>query len=190
MAISLFSPTRRQFELSAPQQCNCYCRTHRQFGGPLQRAIRPAVWIGSLDFVSSLAQLGLPRGLARCANMCVRTHNRVAYWQAIHPLGSTPMTDQTTTMKDSAQTAKHASPSSLAAVNETQEPAQTHRSFTIGEVARHVGVSTRTVKRWIASGELVAHRFGRSGRTVRIAQANLIRFLEKHRSWRCHGPRQ
>jgi len=53
------------------------------------------------------------------------------------------------------------------------------RFFTIGEVARNLGVSTRTVQRWIDSGELVAHRFGRM---VGIAEGDLIRFLEKHQS--------
>ena len=34
------------------------------------------------------------------------------------------------------------------------------RFFTIAEVAEIVEVTTRTVRRWIRSGDLVAHRFG------------------------------
>ena len=60
----------------------------------------------------------------------------------------------------------------------TQKLTPMSRFFSIGEVARNLGVSTRTVQRWIASGELIAHRFGR---TVRIAESDLILFLEKHR---------
>ena len=53
------------------------------------------------------------------------------------------------------------------------------RFFTVGEVARNLGVSSRTVRRWIESGELVAHRFGR---LIRIAEGDLVHFLEKHES--------
>jgi len=52
---------------------------------------------------------------------------------------------------------------------------------TIKRVAEHLGVSTRTVRRWIERGELVAHRFGSA---VRIADRDLLAFLAVHReSW-------
>ena len=50
--------------------------------------------------------------------------------------------------------------------------------FTISEVAECVSVSTRTARRWIERGELVAHRFGA---TVRIAETDLRVFLAQHR---------
>ena len=46
------------------------------------------------------------------------------------------------------------------------------------EVAERCGVSLRTVRRWIAAGDLVEHRLGR---LVRVAEADLERFLEAHR---------
>ena len=58
---------------------------------------------------------------------------------------------------------------------EAQKLIPMSRFFSIGEVARYLGVSTRTVQRWIASGELIAHRFGR---TVRIAESEII--LDRH----------
>jgi excisionase family DNA binding protein len=50
--------------------------------------------------------------------------------------------------------------------------------FAIHEVAEQLGVSTRTVRRWIESMELVAHRFGRA---VRIAERDLQAFVAMHR---------
>lgn len=50
--------------------------------------------------------------------------------------------------------------------------------FTIAEVAERLDVSTRTVRRWIRSGDLVAHRFGG---VVRIAESDLRSFLAAHR---------
>ena len=32
--------------------------------------------------------------------------------------------------------------------------------FTVAEVAEHLGVSTRTTRRWIKTGALPVHRFG------------------------------
>jgi excisionase family DNA binding protein len=49
--------------------------------------------------------------------------------------------------------------------------------LTIDDVARALGVSTRTVRRWIQSGQLVAHRIRR---VVRIAPADLDAFLRGH----------
>jgi excisionase family DNA binding protein len=46
--------------------------------------------------------------------------------------------------------------------------------FQIAEVARRLSVSTKSVRRWIASGELAAVRLGRS---VRISQPELACFV-------------
>ena len=51
--------------------------------------------------------------------------------------------------------------------------------FTIAEIAERLGVSTRTVRRWIRSGDLVAHRFGG---IVRISEKDLRAFLALHRA--------
>jgi excisionase family DNA binding protein len=51
--------------------------------------------------------------------------------------------------------------------------------FTIGQVAELLEVSTRTVRRWIDAGLLVAHRFGGA---VRIAAHDLRAFLAQHRA--------
>jgi excisionase family DNA binding protein len=50
--------------------------------------------------------------------------------------------------------------------------------FTISEVAEMLRVATRTVRRWIDSGRLVAHAFGG---VVRIAEPDLRAFLALHR---------
>ena len=50
---------------------------------------------------------------------------------------------------------------------------------TIGQVAEALGVSTRTVRRWIANGALAVHRF--DGAVVRIAERDLLGFLAVHR---------
>lgn len=52
------------------------------------------------------------------------------------------------------------------------------RFFTIAEVADRLDVATRTVRRWIKAGELVAHRIGG---IVRIAESDLRAFLALHR---------
>ena len=52
------------------------------------------------------------------------------------------------------------------------------RFFTVAEVAEIVGVSVRTVRRWIKSGELVAHHIGA---VVRIAEGDLRAFIAGHR---------
>jgi len=53
-----------------------------------------------------------------------------------------------------------------------------NRFSTIREVAERLEVATRTVRRWIKSGDLVAHRFGCA---VRIAESDLNAFLARHR---------
>jgi excisionase family DNA binding protein len=50
--------------------------------------------------------------------------------------------------------------------------------FTIAEVAERLHVATRTVRRWIEAGHLVAHRIGG---VVRISESDLRAFLAVHR---------
>jgi excisionase family DNA binding protein len=50
--------------------------------------------------------------------------------------------------------------------------------FTIAEVAERLRVSTRTVRRWIESGDLIAHR---PGGIVRVAESDLRTFLTMNR---------
>jgi excisionase family DNA binding protein len=50
--------------------------------------------------------------------------------------------------------------------------------FTIAEVAERLRVSTRTVRRWIESGDLIAHR---PGGIVRVAENDLRTFLAMNR---------
>jgi excisionase family DNA binding protein len=50
--------------------------------------------------------------------------------------------------------------------------------FTIAEVAERLRVSTRTVRRWIEKGDLIAHR---PGGIVRVAESDLRAFLAVHR---------
>jgi excisionase family DNA binding protein len=50
--------------------------------------------------------------------------------------------------------------------------------LTIDEVAEVLAVSTRTVRRWISSGQLKVHRVGQ---VVRIAPAEFDAFLCQHR---------
>jgi len=58
------------------------------------------------------------------------------------------------------------------------EPLEPTKFFTIAQVAEMVGVSTRTVRRWIKRDELVAHRFGG---VARIAESDLRAFFSRHR---------
>jgi excisionase family DNA binding protein len=50
--------------------------------------------------------------------------------------------------------------------------------FTVVEVAERLRVSTRTIRRWIDCGQLVAHR---PGGVVRISENDLCAFLALHR---------
>jgi excisionase family DNA binding protein len=50
--------------------------------------------------------------------------------------------------------------------------------FSVRELAERFGVSTKTVFRWIASGELPAHRLGRQ---LRIAEEDAIAFMATRR---------
>ena len=50
--------------------------------------------------------------------------------------------------------------------------------FTISDVADFLGVSERSVRRWIKLGDLPAHRFGAA---ERIAEADLRAYVSTHR---------
>src|SRR5262245_41971820 len=50
--------------------------------------------------------------------------------------------------------------------------------FTVDQVADMLGVSTRSVRRWIKQKKLVAHHFGAA---VRIAETDLKAFITEHR---------
>jgi excisionase family DNA binding protein len=52
------------------------------------------------------------------------------------------------------------------------------RFFTVSQIAELLSVSTRSVRRWIARGELLAHKFSRH---VRVSELDLRTFLEIHR---------
>jgi excisionase family DNA binding protein len=52
--------------------------------------------------------------------------------------------------------------------------------FTIGQVAEHLTVSTKTVRRWIEKKLLIAHRING---VVRISAADLAVFLATHRGF-------
>ena len=53
------------------------------------------------------------------------------------------------------------------------------RFYTVAQVADLLAVSTRSVRRWIARGELLAHKFGHQ---IRIAELDLRAFVEWRRS--------
>ena len=59
-----------------------------------------------------------------------------------------------------------------------QSPREQMRFFTVAAVAEFIDVSVRTVRRWIKSGDLVAHHFGTA---VRIAESDLKAFIARHR---------
>lgn len=46
--------------------------------------------------------------------------------------------------------------------------------YTIIEVAKLLKVSTKTVRRWIDAGDLIAHRLGRQ---LRITESDLLTFI-------------
>jgi excisionase family DNA binding protein len=56
---------------------------------------------------------------------------------------------------------------------------RTPQFFTVKQVAEALAVSTRTVRRWIESGEVVAHHLGGA---VRVAETDLKAFLAAHRN--------
>lgn len=50
--------------------------------------------------------------------------------------------------------------------------------YTISEVAEHLKVSPKTVRRWIDRGELAAHRFSRQ---IRVSETDMAAFIAAHR---------
>jgi excisionase family DNA binding protein len=58
------------------------------------------------------------------------------------------------------------------------QSATLRRFYTMQDVSESLEVSSRTVSRWIARGELIAHQLGRS---VRIADDDLRVFLARRR---------
>jgi len=64
------------------------------------------------------------------------------------------------------------------AIRRTRRDRADIRFFTVANVAQSLGVSTRTVRRWIDAGNLIAHRFNG---VLRISDADLQAFLGRHR---------
>jgi len=79
---------------------------------------------------------------------------------------------------DARKVEKMKSKSQKIADQGANEPLEPSKFFAITEVAEMVGVSTRSVRRWIKRDELAAHRFGAS---VRIAESDLRAFFSRHR---------
>jgi excisionase family DNA binding protein len=50
--------------------------------------------------------------------------------------------------------------------------------LTIDQTAEHLQVSTKTLRRWIDAGDLVAHRIGRQ---LRISASDLQTFIQARR---------
>ena len=51
--------------------------------------------------------------------------------------------------------------------------------FSITDVAAHLDVNPRTIRRWVDKGDLVAHRFGR---LVRISRGDAITYERINRN--------
>lgn len=58
-------------------------------------------------------------------------------------------------------------------------PSPPERFLAVDDVADRLGVHVRTVRRWIARGELVVHRFGGA---VRISERDLAAFVALSRA--------
>jgi excisionase family DNA binding protein len=95
--------------------------------------------------------------------------------------GGQPLTGQEQLTKDTIVMNSPGLPKSTlaASVRNTRRAPQPLPSFyTIGQVAEALGVSTRTIRRWIAKGALAVHRLDG---VVRIADRDLFAFLAVHR---------
>jgi excisionase family DNA binding protein len=57
----------------------------------------------------------------------------------------------------------------------TTKSTRAERFLTVPQVAERLGVSARSIWRWLDERELIAHRFGR---LVRISEADLQAFLD------------
>jgi excisionase family DNA binding protein len=55
---------------------------------------------------------------------------------------------------------------------------KTAKFYTIDQVADAMGVSSRSVRRWIKQQKLITHHFGGA---VRIAETDLNAFIAEHR---------
>jgi len=62
--------------------------------------------------------------------------------------------------------------------NGTAMKTEPTKFYTVDQVAGALGVSTRSVRRWIKQRKLIAHHFGAA---VRIAEADLKAFIAVHR---------
>ncbi|MBT3907567.1 MAG: helix-turn-helix domain-containing protein [Rhodospirillales bacterium] len=51
--------------------------------------------------------------------------------------------------------------------------------FTLEQTAKHLQASTKTIRRWIDAGDLVAHRIGRQ---LRISEPDLQAFIRTRRN--------
>ena len=56
--------------------------------------------------------------------------------------------------------------------------AQVRKAVSIPEAARLLEVHQNTIRRWIAQGELPAHRLGRTGRHLRIYEDDLAELAD------------
>jgi excisionase family DNA binding protein len=54
--------------------------------------------------------------------------------------------------------------------------------FKVNEVAERLGVHPRTVKDWIRAGELEAFRLHEASHGVRVAESDLLAFIESRRA--------
>ncbi len=77
-------------------------------------------------------------------------------------------------------TARSRRPSTKAFGGADQQPnaPADEKFYTVEQVAEDLNVSPRTVRRWIQSKAIVAHRFGAS---VRIAESERRAFIARHR---------
>jgi len=62
--------------------------------------------------------------------------------------------------------------------NPVHSQAQLPELLTLEQVAEHLQVSVKTVRRWIDAGDLVAHRIGRG---LRVSKADLQAFIRLRR---------
>lgn len=65
-------------------------------------------------------------------------------------------------------------------MNKSTSAGRSHRMLSICETAEFFLVSEKTVRRWIGSGQLLAHQLGRQWR---IAPDEIERFLATRASW-------
>jgi excisionase family DNA binding protein len=60
----------------------------------------------------------------------------------------------------------------------TTAPSRMPRLVSVQAAAEHLGVCTKSIRRWIKSGHLRAHR---AGRQLRIFEDDLLRFVQSNR---------